>query len=260
MTMPGNYYANCHLEGDTFYWAAGPVGILMCHGFTATTAELRPLAGVLHQHGYTVAAPLLPGHGTIPEDMNRVHWQDWVAAVQAAFERLQKNCERVWIGGESMGALLALYLASETPNVVGVLAYGPALRLRGKWTDLVFLTLAAPFKKWINKRNTESNPYVDSRWQGYTVRPLKAVQQFFNLQRATQARLDKITQPVLIVQGRVDLTVDPATPALIARGIRSNHIEIHWMQQSSHCVMIDREFDRVAYLTLRFIEGVSGNV
>lgn len=259
MVRPDNLYVNPHLDGSTFSWVAGPVGVLICHGFTATTAELRPLAGVLHQHGYTVAAPLLPGHGTIPEDMNHVHWQDWVAAVQAAFERLQENCDRVWIGGESMGALLALYLASLNPDAAGVLAYGPALRLRGTWTDLVLLSLAAPFKKWVKKRNRESNTYVDSRWQGYTVRPLKAVQQFFSLQRATQACLDKITQPVLIIQGRDDMTVDPASPALIARGIRSNHIEIHWMAQSSHCVIIDREFDQVANLTLRFIESVPGS-
>ena len=34
------------------------------------------------------------------------------------------------IGGESMGALLALYLASEHPEAAAILAYAPALKLK----------------------------------------------------------------------------------------------------------------------------------
>jgi hypothetical protein len=57
---------NPHLEGDSFTWESGPLGILLLHGFTATTAEVRPLAKLLHQDGYTVSGPLLPGFGTTP--------------------------------------------------------------------------------------------------------------------------------------------------------------------------------------------------
>ena len=121
---------NPQLEGDPFLWEGGPTGVLLIHGYTATTAEVRPLAGILHQQGYTVAGPLLPGHNTRPEDANRYRWRDWVRAVEESYRQLAAHCQRVIIGGESMGALLALYLASEHPEVAAILAYAPALKLK----------------------------------------------------------------------------------------------------------------------------------
>jgi carboxylesterase len=101
---------NAHLEGGPFFWEAGPVGALLCHGVTATTAEVRPLARRLHEAGYTVAGPLLPGHGTRPEDLNRVSWQDWVGAAEEVYQKLSARCQRIFLGGESMGAVTAARL------------------------------------------------------------------------------------------------------------------------------------------------------
>ena len=116
---------NPQLEGDPFLWEGGPTGVLLIHGYTATTAEVRPLARILHQQGYTVAGPLLPGHHTRPADANRYRWRDWVRAVEESYQQLTAHCQRVIIGGESMGALLALYLASEHPEAAAILAFAP---------------------------------------------------------------------------------------------------------------------------------------
>lgn len=100
---------NPELLGEEFFWSGGPVGILLCHGFTATTAEVRPLARCLNAAGYTVAGPLLPGHNTSPADLNRVRWQDWLKAFDAMLDRLYARCETVIVGGESTGGVLSLY-------------------------------------------------------------------------------------------------------------------------------------------------------
>ncbi|MFM8424752.1 MAG: alpha/beta hydrolase, partial [Chloroflexota bacterium] len=55
---------NSHLEGNAFLWEAGPVGVFLSHGFTATTAEVRLFARWLHEKGFSVGGPLLAGHGT----------------------------------------------------------------------------------------------------------------------------------------------------------------------------------------------------
>ena len=55
--------------------------------------------------GHTVAAPLLPGHGTHPDELNQISWQDWYKAVRQTYLDLQ-SAIRVWLAGESMGALL----------------------------------------------------------------------------------------------------------------------------------------------------------
>ena len=69
-------------------WSAlGPgknahVGVLLVHGFTGSPASMRPWGEFLNSKGYTVRVPLLPGHGTQPEDLNKVKWQEWPAKVE----------------------------------------------------------------------------------------------------------------------------------------------------------------------------------
>lgn len=142
---------NAHLEGDAFYWEGGPVGVLLSHGFTATSAEVRLLARHLHARGFSVAGPLLPGHATSIEDLNRCRWQDWVRGVEQTYQQLVTRCQKVVVGGESLGSLLALYLASEHPQAAAVLAYAPALHSTS-WalnflpisSHLLFLTASQP--------------------------------------------------------------------------------------------------------------------
>ena len=63
-------------------------GILLLHGFTATPGTMRPLGEALHRDtGFTVYAPLLPGHGLTPEEMAKTRWYDWFRASQQAFDK-----------------------------------------------------------------------------------------------------------------------------------------------------------------------------
>ena len=117
--------------------SAAPVGIFLSHGYTATTAEIRPMAEIFHAQGYTVAAPLLPGHGTQPEDLNRVHWQDWVAhrgrIAAETVRELRASLGRGRIDGRGAGACI---LPVKHPNLAGILLYAPAIRLTMSKMDL----------------------------------------------------------------------------------------------------------------------------
>jgi carboxylesterase len=106
---------NDQLEGGSFYWEGNSVGLLLIHGFTATTAEVHLLADKFRSVGYSISAPLLPGHGTRLDDMNSVTWKDWTSCVEIEYQRLRKRCSTIIVGGESMGALLSLHLAGNHP-------------------------------------------------------------------------------------------------------------------------------------------------
>lgn len=243
---------NPHLKGDAFLWTGGPVGVLLLHGYTATTAEVRLLAQCLHQKGYTVAGPLLPGHGTTPQEMQHCRWQDWAAEVEHTYQTLAAQCERVIVGGESMGALLALHLAAHHPNIEAVLAYSPALRIARK--NVWGAYLLAPFVGHVKKGEIK-----EEFWQGYPVNPLRALVQLHKLQRQVRRRLPAIRQPVLIVQGRLDTAIDLRGVDELYRKIGSSVKELHWMEKSGHVVMIDRELEQVVDVTCRFIERVLAN-
>jgi carboxylesterase len=243
---------NPHIEGNAFLWEAGPVGIFLSHGFTATASEVRPLAKRLREAGYTVAGPLLPGHGTRPEELNRTHWQDWVRAGDETYQQLAARCKKVFVGGESMGGLVALYLASEYPEAVGVLTYAPAMKLTLSRWERLRLFLSAPFVPSVAKEDWQPCP----GWQGYRVNPLRAAVQLLRMGKEVKARLPHIHQPVLVVQGRLDDTIAPDSGTTICEGVSSPVKEIHWLENSAHTVILDREIDAVVDLTMRFLDRI----
>ncbi len=245
---------NSHLEGDSFYWEGGPVGVLISHGFTATSAEVRLLAGYLRERGYTVAGPLLPGHGTTIEEMNRCRWHDWVRGVEQTYQELARRCQKVVVGGESMGSLLALYLAAEHPEAAAVLAYAPAVHA-ANWPTRAVASLMAPFVPY---RVPSPGPksVVDERWKGYPVQPVPAATQLFRLQKEVRQRLPLIHQPVLVVQGRLDRSIFPDCPEIVMGKVRSEIKEVHWMDKSEHCVLLDQEWEKVAEITAKFLTQV----
>jgi len=44
--MADNYMEHPELDGSSFHFQGGKTGFLLLHGFTATTAEVRPWASV----------------------------------------------------------------------------------------------------------------------------------------------------------------------------------------------------------------------
>lgn len=240
------------LDGNSFYRAGGKTGVLLFHGLTATTTEVRPLADFLYARGYTVMAPLLPGHGTTPQDLNRCKWQDWTHTAEDAYKTMKRGCRRVFVGGESMGGLLALFLASQHPEIAGVLLYAPALQVKG----LSRSRYLAPILKFTKKGpGDRSMP-----WKGYWVNPLYAANQLYLLQQEILKRLPAVLQPTLIVQGRKDQTIDPAGANLLYDRLGSADKQLHWFEESGHCALLDHEADVIFELTEVFIRNAQAEV
>jgi carboxylesterase len=204
----------------------------------------------LHEKGYTVAAPLLAGHGTKAADLNKVTWRDWVSSAEETYTRLTAHCERVFVGGESMGGLVALHLASIHPEAAGILLYAPAIALNISTLDKIKARAGALFQMEVPHESLDAS----ENWQGYPNMPAKGIVQLLKFQSVVRARLPQIRQPVLVVQGRKDLTVSPSAGDVILQGVSSRVKEHHWMEQSTHPILLDCELDTVTELTLRFME------
>lgn len=243
---------NPHLDGSTFSLeGSNNIGIILIHGFTATTIEVKPFAEFLNGKGYSVYCPLLPGHGTSPDELNKVTWQDWITAVEQIIQLAGQNHSIIFLGGESMGGVIACFLAEQYPDIRGLLLFAPALKVD-------FLNLSQfirLFKKFMPKKNIKEIP-EDGKfpWQGYKVNPTQAAYQFYLLQKITKKKLNLITQPAIIFQGKLDQTISPDSSNFLYNEIKSEEKELLLLEKSEHCVLLDIEFDFIARKSLDFIQ------
>src|SRR5687768_15848624 len=97
-------------------------GALVLHGLTGSTQSVAGLRAALEGAGFEVEAPMLPGHGTSPEDLAGCGWADWTAAAEAAYGRLARPVVAV---GLSMGGALAAGVAGSHPEVRGLAVVNP---------------------------------------------------------------------------------------------------------------------------------------
>jgi len=249
--MTNQYIEKPHLDGSSFYKPGSKTGFLLVHGFTATTTEVKPLSERLHQEGYTISAPLLPGHGTHPDDLNKVHWKEWKKTVHQAYLDLREHCDRIWLGGESMGALLCLLEAVDSPDIAGLLLFSPALVVR----NLKAAYLLQFFKKYLDKSN-KSN---DQEWKGYNVYPMKGAVQLLRLQRQVRKKLHKITQPIFVVVSEADKTVKLETGETIINAVSSKKKKLTVLENSSHTMLLDHDNQLILDQTIAFVEQNSSN-
>jgi len=253
-------FENQQLDGSSFilrpFAADKPsaAAVLLFHGFTSTTIEVRPLAEYLQKSGYTVMGPLLPGHGTKPEDMLTVHCEDWVETAESAFAGLNKDFSKIVVGGESMGALLALHLAANHPEVSGVVVFAPAMHVSGQWRA----PLLAPFikfrpKYYLPKDLQQPEPNT-LPWQGYNVLPIPSAAEFYELQKIVRHELGSIHQPALIFQGKLDGTIDPQGAQTVLEALSSQDKRLIWLEKSGHTLLLGSEHEAVFCQTLQFIQ------
>lgn len=245
MTKPTNLFQHPELDGSSFFWEGNSTGILLFHGFTATTVEVQPIAKFLHDFGYTVSAPLLPGHGHTPEELNRVTWKDWGNCAEEAYKQLNENCEKLFVLGESMGGLLALSLSISHPEISGEMLFAPALKV----PNLSISQFIWPFKSVMLKSHIDET----MEWQGFNVIPMHAAAELAKLQRYVKLNINQVITPTVVFQGKLDHSIDPMSSVMVLEGISSTEKELIWMNESTHCVLIDRQLPDVEELCLKFI-------
>lgn len=222
--------------------------VVCVHGFTGTPYEMRYLGERLADGGFHVRGVLLPGHGTSPEDLDRTTWHDWTGAVEAAFDELRTDFERVAVVGQSLGGLLALHLASRRPEVAAVATLAAPLWLDGlaakvaRWAASGALSWIKSVPKLYGSDVRDRQVRRDN--PGYRAIPLKALGQLATFMQVTSDALDQITQPVLVVHAKHDHTAPVACAAEIARRTHARRTKL--LERSYHLIANDVEKDIVA--------------
>ncbi len=231
------------------------VGVLLSHGFTGSTASMRPWGEFLAGHGYGVSVPLLPGHGTRWQDLNTRRWQDWCAEIGLAFDKLRAECDQVVVAGLSMGGGLVLKLAAERGReIAGVMVVNPAVTIARLDVKLVpVLKYVIPAMPGI--ASDIKKPGVDEH--GYSRTPLKALHSMLQGYKSLRTDLPDVTQPLLMMTSTVDHVVDPSSAQVIRSTVSSRDLTEVRLENSYHVATLDNDQQRIFDESLAFLARVT---
>ena len=145
--------------------------VLLIHGITGTPSEMRYLGSRINKAGFTVLCNILPRHCNTLGELKKITWQEIEEACVKDLMTLKKEHMRVFVGGLSMGALMAVHLAYNFPaDVSGIIALAPTLFYDGwavhKGQVLLPLVWHIPFlRNAINIKETHPYGLKDEFWR-----------------------------------------------------------------------------------------------
>lgn len=246
MPMPTN------IDPSAFFLEGGPTGVLLIHGFTGSAAEMRLVGNYLYERGLTAYGPLLPGHGTTPEDLNNYGWDDWCAEVDRSLIQLRDKCETIFVAGLSMGALLTLWLAANNDDISGIVTYAAAIDVTDWRRHLpgfitrVIRQLKKPDEYW-------ADPEAKSMLWSYDTYPTVAAFELINSIPKVKDLLGQVTCPILAIYSTSDPTVTPDGVKLIYEKVSSTDKHLIELNECGHVITVDKEWQLVAEKTYQFI-------
>ena len=203
--------------------------ILLIHGLTDSPYLFHDLAAFYHNKGLNVRTLLLPGHGTAPEALIDVTYEDWQQATSFAIRKMLQDYSHVYLGGFSTGGALILdnLLSSsqDLDKLKGIMLWAPASKAKSS------IAWAAQVADWI--------PFLDYTHKGadidfakYESFPLNAGAQVHSLMNGLTEKLNTATVPdipLLTITTEVDSTINTkATIDILTKWHNAKNRSTQW--------------------------------
>jgi carboxylesterase len=242
-------------EGFTLEGSTGRA-LLMLHGFGDTPQTLRYLGGRLHAAGFTVHAPLLPGHGRGLRDFATASAEDYVSSAREELAWLRARTPWVGVIGLSMGGAIAARLAAEADDIRVLALLAPyltpprAVALVARTAP--FWSVVIPYLEGRAGDASVHDPVARDSSFAYGMFPPRAVRALCATAAAGRRALPSITVPTLVVNSREDNRI-PLALAETATARLAGPTERQWVAGCGHVITVDYCRDVVANLVLDFL-------
>ena len=231
------------------------IGVVLVHGYTGSPASMRPWAEYLNQKGYSVRVPLLPGHGTKPEDLNEIKWEQWPAKVEAEIAELQKTCTKIFVCGLSMGGGTTLHIAAKASNkLTGIILVNPMIHVAFIGPKIAFFL--SRFQKLRKSVGDDIKRPGVTEW-GYDALPTRGVYQLLQMLKYTRERLHDVTVPMQLFHSVDDHTLPASNTEIVMKGVGSRIKQRIELTNSYHVATLDYDAEIIFENSRIFIESQS---
>jgi carboxylesterase len=226
----------------------GSPGVLLLHGFGDTPQTLALLARKLHKSGYSLYAPLLPGHGRDMAAFENSRASQWIAAARKAFVDMRGRHDSVSVVGLSMGGALSVLIAAEMNDI-------PAVVLIAPYVGMSRLLRAAAATHWIwgrfagelNGRSPRSIHDTIEREKNlaYGAVTGRALHELSRVVRLARKALPRVKAPTLIIQSREDPRIAPEVAEFALKSLGALEKKLVWTEGAGHIITVDFGRERV---------------
>lgn len=253
---------------NSFFYPGGRHGVLLIHGLGGTPTEMKYLGKGLARAGFTVSGMQLAGHCGSEADLLRTGRRDWYESVETAYDWLRPRVDAVFVGGLSMGALLAMELATRRPTAcAGLALYSTTLWYDGRSIPrihfLVPLILKLPFVDRF--RFTEAYPFgiKDDRLRSRVVSQMHggdsgaaglpgltatSLRELTKLIAQVKRDVAKVRVPTLVIHAIDDDVTSPRNALFLARNL-GGPVRTVLLSDCYHMITVDRQRDEVVRLS-----------
>ena len=237
--------------------------VLLIHGWASAPADWHDLPQQLAERGVSAHAMLLPGHGTSPRTFGEVELAEYRAAVEREFDDLASRYDEVAVAGFSMGAALALDLATRR-DVDRVALMAPYFDIHDPtWTILPVHTWARLLDGLVPFVDSGPSPVALNKQENadrivkYRVLPLSAMRPLceIGLYVREPEVLEAITAPVLMIVSEGDEAADPDIAKDAFKDLGSGEKELVVVHRSSHQLLHDHDAEQVTSELLTFLSA-----
>lgn len=239
------------IASKPFTFEAGKRAVLLLHGFTGNTADVRMLGRFLETKGYTSHAPLYKGHGVPPEELVRSGPEDWWKDVMEGYQLLKsKGYEEIAVAGLSLGGVFSLKLGYTVP-IKGIVPMCAPMHIK---SEEVMYKGILEYAREYKQREGKTAEQVEREMDEYQQTPMKTLKALQGLISDVRNNVDMIYSPTFVVQARHDHMINTESANIIYNEVETTLKEIKWYEQSGHVITLDKERDQLHEDIYQFLE------
>jgi carboxylesterase len=263
------------MSNHEIFWAGSDHAVLLIHGLTGSPFELKHLARRLHKAGFSVRAICLAGHGSTIEHLKLTRWEDWYGTIIDTFREMKKKYQTVSVAGLCMGALLALYLASEVGHELAAISLMSTTIFYDGWSlpwykFLLPLSYLPPFcyfysyeeREPYGIKNESVRRHVAALLRdndiAYSTFPSQSMHELFKLIREVKKSLPRVNVPTLILHALEDDLASIRSADYVEEHITSRVVRKVFLEDTYHMLTLDNQKEAVAKETVDFFRNHSG--